>query len=80
MKECREGDYRRYDNDDYNHCINVNKIADIPDYDGLMGVPLQGFFIKCSRRQFEVVDVLMDGVVDGVNLYDRVIIRIRRYG
>lgn len=83
-KKCREelilhrkytpSDYPRYDNYD---AINVNKIKNIPcDYYGAMGVPIT-FLDKYnpSEREFAILDKLNNPVIDGKNIYKRIIIK-----
>lgn len=52
LKEYKSGDYDSYDHFD---AINVDRVCDIPDYDGVIGVPIT-FLEKWCRRQFEIVD------------------------
>ena len=52
LVEYREGDYGRYDHFD---AVNVDKVVDIPDYEGVMGVPIT-FLEKWCRRQFVILD------------------------
>ena len=52
--ELREYDpdrYRKYEN--FN-AINIDRVVDIPDYDGVMGVPVN-FIIKWNKNQFKIV-------------------------
>lgn len=50
--EFQEDRYKKFDHFD---AINVDKISEIPDYDGVMGVPLS-FFDYWNPGQFEIVD------------------------
>ena len=52
LKEYREGDYKEYD---HFKAINCDRTADIPDYDGIIGVPVT-FLEKYNRKQFKIVD------------------------
>ena len=52
LVEYREGDYGRYD---HFAAINVDRVCDIPDYSGVMGVPIT-FLERWCRRQFEILD------------------------
>ena len=51
LKEYKEGEYRKYDHFD---AINIDKIEDIPDYEGVMGVPVS-FLDVWNPGQFELV-------------------------
>ena len=48
----REGDYKEYD---HFSAINIDRVVDIPDFLGVMGVPIT-FMERWCRRQFEIVD------------------------
>lgn len=50
-KEYNEEEYPKYDNYD---AINVDKVKDIPIYDGVIGVPLT-FLDKYNPEQFEIL-------------------------
>ena len=52
LKEYKEGEYDCYDHFD---AINTEKVEDIPDYDGIIGVPVS-FIDKWDYRQFDIVD------------------------
>ena len=52
LKEYKEGDYKEYD---HFKAINVDRVVDIPDFPGVIGVPIT-FLEKYNRRQFEIVD------------------------
>ena len=55
--------------------INVDRTADIPkDYNGKMAVPVS-FFLRYNKRQFKIVDVLPVPILNGKNLYNRLIIQ-----
>ena len=74
LKEYKEGDYKKFDN--YN-AINVDRTEDIPDYDGVMGVPIT-FLEKWNPGQFEVVNLMnskLDTLSDGVYKYVRILIK-----
>ena len=51
LKEYKEGDYSKYDHFD---AINIDRINDIPDYEGIMGVPVS-FLDVWNPEQFELV-------------------------
>ena len=70
----KDGDYKKFDN--YN-AINVDRTEDIPDYDGVMGVPIT-FLEKWNPGQFEVVNLMnskLDTLLDGVYKYARILIK-----
>lgn len=84
-----EEEYPKYDNYD---AINVDKTKDIPvDYAGAMGVPIT-FLHKYNPDQFEILgcsydygrpegwssDIKMNGTVNGVNVYKRLLIKNRK--
>ena len=77
LKEYREGDYKKFDKCDV---INIDRIEDIPDFDGLMGVPIT-FLEKWNPGQFEVVNLMnsrlkdLDTLLDGVYKYVRILIK-----
>ena len=52
LKEYKEGEYSKYD---HFAAINIDKLEDIPDYDGIIGVPIS-FIDKWDYRQFYIVD------------------------
>ena len=52
LKEYKEGEYSKYD---HFAAINIDKLEDIPDYDGIIGVPIS-FIDKWDYRKFEIVD------------------------
>lgn len=52
-KEYNEEEYPKYDNYD---AINVDRVKDIPNYDGIMGVPIT-FMNKYNPEQFEIIGV-----------------------
>ena len=52
LKKYKEGEYDCYD---HFAAINIDKLEDIPDYDGIIGVPIS-FIDKWDYRQFEIVD------------------------
>lgn len=68
-----ENKYKKFDNID---AINIDDCRLIPDYDGIMGVPL-GFFRKYDPNQFKVLCMLKDKrvEVDGKSKYVRILIR-----
>ena len=51
LKEYKEGEYKK---DELYGIINVDKISDIPDYQGVMGVPIT-FMKYWNREQFDVL-------------------------
>ena len=83
--------YPKYDNYD---AIEVSRVKDIPcDYDGAMGVPIT-FLDKYNPEQFVVIGIsgnlanplMVDGkrksgrfYVGGKRLYDRIVIRSKKY-
>ena len=57
--------------------INVNRTRDIPaNYNELMAVPVS-FMLKYNPKQFKIVDCLPVPVLNGKNLYNRLIIQWR---
>lgn len=52
-EEYNEEDYPKYDNYD---AINVDKVKDIPIYDGTMGVPIT-FLDRYNSAQFEIIGI-----------------------
>ena len=52
LKEYKEGEYDCYD---HFAAINIDKLEDIPDYDGIIGVPIS-FIYKRKYRQNNIVD------------------------
>ena len=52
LKEYKEGEYDCYD---HFAAINIDKLEDIPDYDGIIGVPIS-FIDKWNPGQFDIVD------------------------
>lgn len=52
-EEYNEEDYQKYDNYD---AINVDKVKDIPIYDGAMGVPIT-FLDRYNSAQFEIIGI-----------------------
>lgn len=72
--------HRKYDTYD---AVNTDSIYNIPNYDGLIGVPM-GIIDYINEEQFEIVGELMNGacsydygkpIVDGKKLYVRILIR-----
>ena len=51
LKEYKEGEYSKYD---HFGGINIDKLEDIPDYDGIIGVPVS-FLDVWNPEQFELV-------------------------
>ena len=51
LKEYKEGEYNKYD---HFAAINIDKLEDIPDYDGIIGVPVS-FLDVWNPEQFELV-------------------------
>ena len=51
LKEYKEGEYKKYDHFD---AINIDRLDDIPDYDGVMGVPIS-FLDVWNPGQFDLV-------------------------
>ena len=51
LKEYKEGEYSKYD---HFAAINIDKLEDIPDYDGIIGVPVS-FLDVWNPEQFELV-------------------------
>lgn len=52
-REYNEQDYPKYENYD---AINVDKVKDIPIYDGIIGVPIT-FLDKYNPEQFEIIGI-----------------------
>lgn len=88
LKEYKEGEYSKYDHFD---AINIDRIDDIPDYEGVMGVPVS-FLDVWNPGQFEIVSFLKNGcrwddeglqgnngiqmtLVDGVCKFPRILIK-----
>ena len=78
-------DYPKYDNYD---AINVDRTINIPyDYDGVMGVPIT-FLDKYCPEQFEILGIANSAryigdfpcytIIDGVKIYNRILIRHRK--
>lgn len=57
LKDYNESKFQKYKNYD---AIEVSRINDIPDYDGVMGVPLT-FFGKYNPNQFEILGLTERG-------------------
>ena len=57
-----EGDFKRFD--ERPDIINIDKKEDIPDYDGLMGVPVSAVRFL-NRREWNILGVAHRGVVKG---------------
>ena len=84
MPHCRRNNIlplvKKYDpliNKKYDNCdaINVDKVEDIPnDYYGVMGVPIT-FIDKWNPNQFTIVGKLTTPIIDGGNIYKRVLIK-----
>ena len=71
-KSYADGGYRKYDD---GSAINIDDYRDIPsDYDGVMGVPIC-FINRLCRRQFEILGLKEDGVVEGERRYTRLLIK-----
>lgn len=51
LKEYKKGEYSKYD---HFAAINIDKLEDIPDYDGIIGVPVS-FLDVWNPEQFELV-------------------------
>ena len=51
LKKYKEGEYSKYD---HFAAINIDKLEDIPDYDGIIGVPVS-FLDVWNPEQFELV-------------------------
>ena len=51
LKEYKEGEYSKYD---HFAAINIDKLEDIPDYDGIIGVPVS-FLDVWNSEKFELV-------------------------
>lgn len=64
--------YRKYDNMDF---INVDKVSEIPcDYYDFMGVPVT-YLAKHDPTKFYLWDITNHAILDGKELFTRVIIR-----
>ena len=78
--------HKKYDTYD---AVNTDSIYNIPNYDGLIGVPI-GIIDYLCPEQFEIVGILCRGsdetldpakpIIDGKCLYTRVLIRRRLQG
>lgn len=67
--------YKKYDNYD---AIEVPLSVGIPlDYNGIMGVPLS-FLTKYNPKQFEIVKLGTEPIIDGVKIYKRVLIKHKK--
>lgn len=80
-KDYRLDDYKRFD--ERPDIINIDRKSDIPDYDGLMGVPVT-FLDKWNYDQFEVIGFGMSGsggddmfapIVEGDYKFRRILIK-----
>lgn len=82
LKEYKEGEYKKYDHFD---AINIDRLDDIPDYDGVMGVPIS-FLDVWNPGQFDVLRVSADWLddkfnglksqyIDGKKIYTRLFIK-----
>lgn len=71
-------DHEKYPVLDNYDAINVNYLADIPcDYEGLMAVPQT--IVSCLESgQFELIDILKSGYLDGSELFNRFIIKLNK--
>ncbi len=70
---------KKYDPDKYSFydgtdIINIDRTEDIPDYDGLMGVPIT-FLDKWNPDQFYVIKRYYDNYIDGKSKYYRLLIK-----
>lgn len=79
----KKTDISGYERFDGTNILNIDKTSDIPDYDGVMGVPLT-FLDKWNPDQFEVIGYMMNGgekydkykpIIDGNWKYRRLLIR-----
>lgn len=70
LKEYKNDDYKFYDDSEI---LFIDKSNNIPDYGGLMGVPLT-FYDKYNKNQFEILKSI-DDYVDGKLKYSRLLIR-----
>ena len=61
-KDYRLDDYKRFD--ERPDIINIDRKSDIPDYDGLMGVPVSAVRFL-DRREWNILGVAHRGVVKG---------------
>lgn len=64
----------KYDNYDAVNCPNVNNI---PDYDGLIGIPPTAIR-HINKKQFEIIDVLDNLRLNGKKLETRYIIKLKK--
>lgn len=79
--KCYDKDkYMKFDRFD---AINVDKLEDIPDYDGYMGVPIT-FLERWNMDQFDVIGLCNKGswkldifrpIVNGIDKYARILIK-----
>ena len=59
LKEYKEDEYSKYD---HFAAINIDKLEDIPDYDGIIGVPVS-FLDVWNPEQFELIGFPGIGIV-----------------
>lgn len=75
LKKYDGSKYNKYENYD---AINVDRTEDIPDYDGLIGVPIS-FLDKWNPEQFDIVGLgggFNKGIyLEGVKKYPRLLIK-----
>lgn len=84
--ELKKYDPDKYEFYDGTNVINIDRTEDIPDYDGVMGVPVT-FIDKWNQDQFEVIGYMMNGggrydkyrpIIDGNWKYRRLLIKRKR--
>ena len=72
-----KGNYRFYDG--FPNIININHLSEIPDYDGVMGVPVS-YLDYHNPQLFEIIDFAQhDLYIDGKKCFRKILIR-RRHG
>ena len=80
LQKYEEGKHQKYDNID---AINVDRATDIPDYDGLIGVPISFIKYFCPQ-QFELVGITKEfdmgrPLVNGEEKYARLVLKLKKY-
>ena len=66
--------YGKYDNND--DIINCDKVVDVPcDYYGKIGVPIN-FIDKYDSSKFEIIGLLRAPMMNHINKYDRIVLKL----
>lgn len=71
LVDYQEDKYKFLDGTDI---INVDSIREVPDYDGVMGVPPNFLDVWCSE-QFDLLGVTHRGKIDGKQKWVRILIK-----